>query len=298
MEWVVLLLLVPAIVAPIVLLFGYSGCSFTVGVPPEWPTVVSAIPLDAHSVELKWNAVTGAASYEIERTKGGEPASAPITVTPAPEDPQRHVDSLLIGGTTYTYRVRAMLGGDGATTWWSNPAVVETWSRAFTSPIAQSGTNASVPGACVVQRLSPGTLSRGGNMIGVSLRGATDGDATLSRVTLSSPALSGDDFDSAASPLDLTNTPVYLDGGLSLPLQPAVFPVDVDEPLLIAVDVGDPGNGRFVPGVPHTAYVKEPPPGGTITEAGTQNRAGFVERANELWFVDAVDVATKWPPIL
>jgi hypothetical protein len=88
-----------------------------------------------------------------------------------------------------------------------------------------------------------------------------------------------------------------IDAGLSLPLQPTEFPVDVDEALLIAFDVDSPGNARSLGGVPHTAYVKVPPAGGKVTEAGTQNRAGFSQRNNELWFVDAIDIATKWPPI-
>ena len=35
----------------------------------------------------------------------------------------------------------------------------------------------------------------------------------------------------------------------------------------------------------------------SIIEAGTQDRAAFAEQPNELWIVDAFEIATKWPPI-
>ena len=300
MEWLVLFLLVPVIVTFVVLLIGFAGCGFGIDHVPAAPTIVSVIPLDAHTVELKWTDTNGPqATFEIERTKGAEGPAAPITpppMSPPAGEPHRFVDSLLAGGTQYSYRVRT-LTADGDTSGWSDPAAIETWSRAFTSALEQSGTNQSVPGQCIVQRLSPGSLSRPGNLIEVTMRGASDADLAVSRVTISSPALAGDDFDSAASPIDLTSGPVLVTAGLTLPLAAAVFAIDVDEALLIAVDVDIPGNARVLSGVTHTAYVKVPPPGGTVTEAGTQNRAGFAEQSDTLWCIDAVDVATKWPPI-
>ena len=149
-----------------------------------------------------------------------------------------------------------------------------------------------------MQRVSPGSLTHPGNLILLSIRGASDAELTLSRVTISNAAPSGDDFDSAAPPVDLTTSPVTVAAGSSLLLQPVAFNVDVDEPLLVAFDVDTAGNARVARGVAHTAYLKAPPPGGTIIEAGTQDRAAFAEHPNELWIVDAFEIATKWPPTL
>ena len=197
----------------------------------------------------------------------------------------------------FSYRVRTIITSDGETTAFSDRASVETWRRAFTSPLQQGGVNESVAGHCIVQRVSPGSLTHPGNLILLSIRGASDAELTLSRVTISNAAPSGDDFDSAAPPVDLTTSPVTVTAGLSLPLQPVALNVDVDEPLLVAFDVDTAGNARVARGVAHTAYLKAPPPGGTIIEAGTQDRAAFTEQPNELWIVDAFEIATKWPPI-
>jgi hypothetical protein len=211
--------------------------------------------------------------------------------------PHLFVDNPLQGGTKYSYRVRTIITSDGAISGWSDPAPVETWARVFTSSLEQGGVNQSVAGNCIVQRVSPSSLTHAGNLVAVTLRGATDGELVVSRVTISSAALAGEDFDSAANPVDITTSPLFVTAGLTLPLQPAPFNVNVNEALLIAFDVDNPGNGRVIRGVPHTAYIKAPPPGGKITEAGTQNRAGFAEQPDELWFIHAIDVATKWPPV-
>ena len=95
----------------------------------------------------------------------------------------------------------------------------------------------------------------------------------------------------------MITSPVTVTGGIVAALAPVEFVVPIAEALLIAFDIGNPGNGRFVGGVPHTMYIKEAPPGSQIAEAGAQNRAGFQTRPNELWLIDAIDVATKWPPV-
>ena len=55
--------------------------------------------------------------------------------------------------------------------------------------------NESVVGNCIVQRVSPSSLAHGGNLIAVTLRGDTNGDLAVSRVTISNAALVGDDYD-------------------------------------------------------------------------------------------------------
>ena len=272
MEWVVLLLLVPAILIPVVLLFGFAGCGAFLEVGAATPVIASATPLDPQTVEVRWtDPNTVPVSFEVERRKGSDPPGEPIALTASPL-----LDGALEAGTEYTYRVRAIRLSDGDLSPWSSEATIQTWSRAFSGGLAQNGAHI--------------------NLIGITVA-AANGDLVLSRVTISRPALSGNDFDSAAPPKDVITSPVTVTGGIVAALAPVEFVVPIAEALLIAFDIGNPGNGRFVGGVPHTMYIKEAPPGSQIAEAGAQNRAGFQTRPNELWLIDAIDVATKWPPV-
>jgi hypothetical protein len=291
-----LIALVPAILVPLVLLFGFAGCGARLADPPTLaPTIVSAIPRDEDAVELSWSHTNEIpVSFEIERRKGSDAAGEPIPIDASP-----WLDSALEGGTQYTYRVIAVSTDSGRPSDWSNEATVETWARAFTSGLEQAGVDASVAGACLVQRLQPGTLSRPGNLVGITVRGADSNDLRLSKVTISNPVLDspagGNAFDSAAKPKNVTASSLMVAAGGPAQLPPVEFSVATDDELLIAFDIGDPGTSRYAAGAPHTAYIKEAPQGTQVTEAGTQNRAGFSERASELWFIDAIDVATKWP---
>jgi hypothetical protein len=143
MDWLILVLGVPAILVPLVLLFGFAGCTpaahpctddsdcpvgtqcgaggqcIAVGVEPNPPPLLppdnlAAIALDDHSVRLTWHntdpAVTDI-SFQIERTpENGEPV-----VIPPPGDlsPTGATDAFELRGqegVTFIYRVRALLG--------------------------------------------------------------------------------------------------------------------------------------------------------------------------------------------
>jgi hypothetical protein len=291
MEWVALVLLVPAILIPVVLLFGFAGCGAFLSTGAAIPAITSATPLDPQTVDVRWTDTnTVPVSFEVERRKGSEAPGEPIAVAASPL-----LDGALEAATEYTYRVRAIRLSDGDVSPWSGEATIQTWSRAFSAGLEQNGSNASVTGDCIVQRLVPGTVGSHINLISITVRAATNGDLALSRVTISRPALAGNEFDSDAAPKDVIPSPFTVSAGLAAALPPVEFAVPIAEALLVAFDVGDPGNGRFASGVPHTMYIKEAPPGSQITEAGAQNRAGFQTRPNELWFIDAIDVATKWP---
>ena len=157
--------------------------------------------------------------------------------------------------------------------------------------------NSPVKGACIVQRLNPGTFARSGNLISITVRAASDGELRLSSVTISRPAASGDDFDSFGTPINLTPSPVTVPKGQHATLPPVRFDAAASEAHLIAFDVGDPGNARVIGGVPHTAYIKQPPTESPITEAHEDDRSGYTAQPNILWLIEAIDVATKWPQI-
>jgi hypothetical protein len=294
MDWLILLLLVPAIVIPVVLLFGFSGCGFSVTIPPgevAIPTIVSAKPLDNQTVILEWTInSTDVVSFEVQRVKLGEPPPSP-TAQSSP-----FVDTGLIGGTTYFYRVRAVRLSDGQDAW-SDFATVVTWAPAFQHSLdGQESFDAS--NSCIVQRIDPAELLRGGNLVSVTVRAGTTGDLQLTAATISNKAPSGDDFDSAAQPVSILYPgPNLVTAGTNTGLAPVEFALDGTSPILIAFDVGAPGHAVFTRNVPHTMYFGDPQGGGPVQQAAVMDRSGFTTQLNELWLVERIDVATKWPPI-
>jgi Fibronectin type III domain len=143
MDWLILILGIPAILVPLVLLFGFAGCGpsafctddsdcpggtqcvdgscFAVGQPEEFtPTVLApenltARALDDHSVLLTWtNTEPAATGFQIERAPEDGSDFTPI---PAPGDlsPTGATDaSGLQEGVTFIYRVRALVDQDAS----------------------------------------------------------------------------------------------------------------------------------------------------------------------------------------
>ncbi len=145
MDWLILILGVPAILIPLVLLFGFAGCAQTAGVcnsdrdcpvgtqcvdgscfavfepnappPPLAPLApenLAAIALDDHSVSLTWTNVDPAGTdFQIERMQeDGEEfqAIAPADLTDL--SPTGATDTSGLQGVTYLYRVLALLDGE------------------------------------------------------------------------------------------------------------------------------------------------------------------------------------------
>jgi len=141
MDWLILILGVPAILVPLVLLCGFAGCpapyfgdcsedsdcpvgtqcvnGLCVAVddsPPSAPESLAATALDDHRVSLRWTNTDPRAadiSFEIERTReNGDPVVFPVQATLSPTGAARATDasSDLQEGVTFIYRVRAVLG--------------------------------------------------------------------------------------------------------------------------------------------------------------------------------------------
>lgn len=137
MDWLILILGVPAILIPLVLLFGFAGCALASpctddsdcpagtrcvdgacvegqlnAPPPSAPQNLVAIALDDRSVSLTWtNTDPAATDFRIERA----PEDGEFAAIPAPADlsPAGATDaSGLQEGVTYIYRVRARLEGE------------------------------------------------------------------------------------------------------------------------------------------------------------------------------------------
>jgi len=140
MDWLILILGVPAILVPLVLLFGFAGCATPAAVcnddadcpagtecsqnacvvapgdpaPPSAPDGLAADAFDDQSVSLVWHNNEPAAadvSFEIERTPtNGAPVVFPVQANLSPTGAASVTDAGLEEGVTFIYRVRAVLG--------------------------------------------------------------------------------------------------------------------------------------------------------------------------------------------
>jgi hypothetical protein len=109
MEWLILLLLVPAILVPIVLLCGFAGCfldSIGEAGPPPPPTNLKATAIGTDGIKLEWTDTSeGTVTFNVERLDADTfEVIAPNASSPS-EDGGRN------DGTDHTYRVTASEAG-------------------------------------------------------------------------------------------------------------------------------------------------------------------------------------------
>ncbi|MCV6981464.1 hypothetical protein H7I53_14675 [Mycolicibacterium pulveris] len=113
-EWLLLVLLVPAIVVPVVLLLGFAGCDEVFGLdrieePEPAPVIESATGKSLGVITLTWVIDPTATEIEFERTKvnpmgpSGPPYRFSVTASLASHDD----DAALEPATTYTYTAKA-----------------------------------------------------------------------------------------------------------------------------------------------------------------------------------------------
>jgi hypothetical protein len=243
------MLLAPVMVAPVVLLWGYAGCSFNPqnGYLPGVPVDLTVTNVSSGSISLSWFPSDDAegVTFEVERLRNGDttPVILPTTGT-------TFTDQGLLPLTLYRYRVRAVSGTLTSDFTGQVEATTLAPQACFSSTLMtdQSG----LEGFCMVQRIEPARLAAGGSLVFITVRGSTAGNLVLDRVFISQPAAAGNPYDSSA---DLTpvaaavtvpaNTPVVL---------PVVaYTLDRTRPLLVSFDISataGQGNVRFQSPVP------------------------------------------------
>src|SRR5215204_5731660 len=140
MDWLILILAVPAILIPLVLLFGFAGCSLpalacevdsdcppgmrcvdgvcvVVDSPPapSAPENLAASAIDDRAVLLTWTNTDPAASdFQIERALDGDDGDDFQPISPSGNiSPAGTIDDTagLQEGVTYLYQVRALVDG-------------------------------------------------------------------------------------------------------------------------------------------------------------------------------------------
>jgi hypothetical protein len=294
MDWLILILGVPAILIPLVLLFGFAGCGDPTGTctedgdcpgrlicvdgscvdpgqanPPLFPPQnLVATALDDQSVALTWTSANPADTrFRIERMEDdGEKFETILDDVPSTSA----TDTSGLEGVTYLYRVLP----DGEVSAASNIASATTFAVAFTGTLTDDAPG--FEGFCAVQRLSRKLLTAGGTQVRIVLRGSTADSLTLDRVTISQAAATGDPFDSAADLTDVASN-VIVPRNTAVPVPPngrVNYTLDPTRDLLVAFDISnttDEGNVRVAVGtLPGGDAFSKP----ATAEAGVRDRGG------------------------
>lgn len=243
-EWLILVILVPAVVVPVVLLVGFAGCDRVYGLerPPDPapPIITAAQATGLSTILLGWTFEGTAENFQIERTKLPE---GTIETFDAPS--LAIVDSGLQEGTLYLYRLRAAKG-DGEYSDWSAPASAMTFSfqTTFEWKDYEEVFSRNTPGwagMSIVQRIEAVRLTITGTKVRVTLRAASNSDASVKRVYISrpDPDPSKDPYDSGADLTPITTTPFVVLADTTHELPVVDYTLHESLPLLIAIDFAD-----------------------------------------------------------
>lgn len=242
------MLLATVMVVPVVLLYGYAGCSFEPGTfVPVIPVNLTVTNVSSTSVSLSWvhDDVSEGVTFEVERLKDGD--TTPV-VLPASET--SFTDTGLLLETLYRYRVRAVYGMFPSEFSSQVEATTLGPQVCFSSTLMTD--QAGLEGFCIVQRIEPARLAAGGSLVFITVRGSTVGNLVLDRVFISQPAAAGNPYDSAA---DLTQvaTAVTVPANTPVVLPVVAYTLDRTRPLLVSFDISataGQGNVRFQNPVP------------------------------------------------
>lgn len=251
MEWLILLLLVPAILVPVVLLYGFAGCSYTpprTGLSLSPPVNLTArAKIGTNAISLSWeNTEPAAARYEIQRLTGSE---IEFTTIADQVTVETFVDAGLDARTRYFYQVR-VIDADENSSSYSDLAADTTYETAFDAATEVPNPQTAPPGVyCFVQRISASELLAAGDSVALKLRGAPAGNVTIDNIYISRVAGSGNPWDSAADLKKVITSAVTLQNDEPVDLDEIFYDLDPGQDLLIAFDftaTSGAGEIRFV----------------------------------------------------
>lgn len=312
MGWLILVLFIPTVLAPVVLLWGFAGCNPIFGLDPttlvvEPPIDFKVTAIDINAIRLSWTNQEAMSTIEIRRTKEGGFPEEPFDVGSV----STFNDSNLEIGTRYFYEARAVRPSDNAHSDWvsdeNSNAATFIFNGQLDPAAGQGSDQGNLQGFCIVTRIPAVTPAPNGRFwprISISLRGSTAGALTLDKVTISLPA----DINPALPPTQRERWDSHTDlmliaSGVSLApgMSQAViadYPLDGSQDLLIAFDLNAAagmGEGRFGPlflAGPPRSHAKGPPAVGAATaQAMTTNRTSDFQPSPAHYFVDKIEVA-------
>ena len=264
MDWFLLVFLIPLILVPIVLLCGFAGCAQIADLggslppPPADPSNLVAKTSGPSRVNLSWRDNTGGtANFQVYRTIIGPGAPGALSPVGGERTGTFFRDTGLAEGTTYLYQVKAVdsfgqssaVGSNFADATTFRTTQPPTWHTAFE---VQMTTNAEGwTKTCMVQRIGASKLTFGGTKVRITLRGSTESDFVIDKISISVAASVTPSVrpwqsieDPAAVPA--TGPPaVTIPAGEPETLNPVDYILDPTKDLIIAFDINDAGGGAI-----------------------------------------------------
>jgi hypothetical protein len=241
MEWLLLCLLVPAVVVPVVLLWGFVGCVNEPQIELFAPENLVATPVSVSEISLTWD-YPGfpPVKFGVHRARDGSPFELLATVDGPPfVDPTNlPVPTPLGPGITFNYQVFAVSVSDPSYRS-EGPNVASARPLAFAADLSVTE-QVPPPDYTFVLRASPSRLHNSGTKVRLTLQGAPGGNVTIHSIYVSRGAPSGDPYDSlpAGGPGGLTQVSptLVLTGDQPRALNFVDYALDPPQDLLVAFD--------------------------------------------------------------
>jgi hypothetical protein len=301
-EWMILVLLVPAIVVPVAMLVGFAGCQLVFGVDEYQPgptngasesgdpVIESAEGKSVSIITLKWKFAGPATKFQIERSGQllpEEPDSSPFDDSDG-----------LKADTSYSYKVLA-LDSSGPISNWSNEVVGKTlkfeptfqaWPDPPYTPLDSDGWE----GHTLVQRIEPLRLSTSGTKVRITLRASSMIDASIERIYISQPKPnSTNPYDSEDDLTAVTTTPIFIPQGGTFTIPDDGTGIDYvlknGFPLLIAVDFAPspPSGVAYIVTAPEEAVAYWNP---GVAEAAQTSRSANYQQEPIIYLIEKIEV--------
>jgi hypothetical protein len=271
---------------------------------PAAPVNLVATPAGINRINLSWqNPSAIATDVSVERRDPGGGFREIVRIR-FPLTTYSDSDPSLVEGTQYDYRVVAIVI-DGVEA--DAPqevksaasAIVSATTFAFTAaftapPAALSTERPGGEGFCLVQRLSSALLAASGTQVRIRLRGSTQGNLTLDKITISQPATAAtaDPYDSGPD-LTLVASGVPIAANTPVTVPPVNYALDRTKDLLVAFDISNTnGEGNLLSTTIGAltgadAFARLGPP-----EAGMQDRTTGYPNSTPatLFLIEQIDV--------
>jgi hypothetical protein len=295
MDWFILIVVVPLVLVPLVLLYGFAGCGEFGSAPPSDPPPFDLVATGkgVDHIALEWNHASPATvSFTIARKAPGEAAfdedyRAGVLQTTFDDKP--------IPAGLYHYKVRAVV--NASPTGWSDEAQAQTlvWKEAYASQGTPVFPAADFSGRCIVQKVDPAVLKSGGKRVRITLFNGSASPLVVQRIYVSHPEIPGAPANPMPDPWDSRNPVVpVLETGITInPNSTATheskeFQFDNNEPLLISFDITSGFVTRWTTGIGTSiAYDRQ------IVEAGSANRApNYGQREDSVLLVTKIEALT------